>query len=337
MNQVRPFQHTRRRFAGESYGGSVCPLSRSVTMSCRAPVRPGEPRSRFHLTTTSKPWAAPGTMGGVIFLAFMVKHLFGNVRTMDCERCAVIHPGVSCAASSKDAAGASLCIFCLDSVCCPIQKRIIAIPRAERSRWILEQITKGEKEHPTTTTEILPAERSPATPAAPNCKVLGCKTKLIDSNATGYCSRHLARAMAKTNGAALQILRQTAAKTQEDGMNGTGKPKSPISTLPAATSPAQVRTCKLAGCASKLSWNNTTGYCAKHHRAEYSKVNGHGKSGLSEAANGRGNGAVISKVNGHENSRGLAVEQRVALVLSRIPVEDKITMIDDWLWGRECA
>jgi hypothetical protein len=117
----------------------------------------------------------------------------------------------------------------------------------------------------------------------------------------------------------MQILKR---KIKEDQMNGTDKPPS----LAAETLPALARTCKAPGCNRKLVFNNKSGFCQKHTPARaHSKANGH-----------CGSSAALSKANGNGTSpqQQSAVEERVNLVLSGIPLEEKMRMLTGWLAGK---
>jgi hypothetical protein len=127
----------------------------------------------------------------------------------------------------------------------------------------------------------------------------------------------------------------------------TEKSKSSV-VSPAATLPAAVRTCKV--CGAHLVHNNITGVC-KDHRAPAktkAKTNGagdehrggadskaQGSNGSNGAvvtkANGHGNGAVVAKAHGNGKAHELALEERVNLLISAIPLEEKVRMISSWL------
>jgi hypothetical protein len=48
-------------------------------------------------------------------------------------------------------------------------------------------------------------------------------------------------------------------------------------------------------------------------------------------ANGHPNGAVAAKANGHGDGHDLALEERVHLVISAIPLTERLRIIDAWL------
>jgi hypothetical protein len=96
--------------------------------------------------------------------------------------------------------GVALCVFCCDGLICPVQRRIIAMPRSDRSQWILEQLRKKSQEEPMTTANAstIPAARAPELPAR-SCSEPGCKAKLAPNNQSGKCREH--RSHSKSNGA----------------------------------------------------------------------------------------------------------------------------------------
>jgi len=126
-------------------------------------------------------------------------------------------------------------------------------------------------------------------------------------------------------------------------MNGIEKSKS-TSGSPVTTSPGP-RTCKAPDCKRTLVHNNRTGFCTDH--GSLAKRRGHatndrGGPTLVTKPNSKANGAVISKANdhngngvdktnAHENSHALAIDERVNLVLSGLPLDEKLRMISLWL------
>ena len=101
-----------------------------------------------------------------------------------------------------------------------------------------------------------------------------------------------------------------------------------------STTKETTMTCSEPGCSKDLAHNNKTGRCqlhggeGSHHpaapvvRSERPRGNGH-------AGNGRANGNGHAHGNGHD----LAVEARVELVLTKIPLEEKLAFISRWLSG----
>jgi hypothetical protein len=281
---------------------------------------------------------SPQSVNVDFFWAIISAHIFANVREqMDCARCLRTH-GPGCAASYTDEEGEPLCVFCLDQVVCPIARRIAAIPRAKRSRWIVNQrigdqikerkknLAKEERMMTTTTatvTDTKSSARAPETSTVPRiCSEPGCKATLRPANSTGKCQLH--RSHSKANGAAqLTVV--------------------PRRSRAAAATSMQIRVCKVPGCGRELVWNNKTGNCKDHqetHGQAHFKTNGHGNgtavdraNGLSPVAPGEPSRAPAANGNGHES----AVEARVNLVLAGIPLEDKVALITGWLRGRECA
>jgi hypothetical protein len=254
---------------------------------------------------------------------------------MECARCLRTH-GPGCAASYTDEQGEPICVFCLDQVVCPIARRIAAVPRAKRSRWIVTQIRKGKdlaKEERMTTTSLPTPGAAPksiveTSPAPRICSGPGCKMILRPANRTGKCQKH--RSHSKTNGAAqLKIVPQNE------------KSRSSALLASPAAAATQTRVCKVPGCGRQLVWNNATGLCKDHHKPHsrpHFKANGHGNGAAVDRANGLspvapGEPSIAPAANGHES----AVEMRVNLVLASIPLEDKLALISGWLRGRECA
>jgi hypothetical protein len=88
-----------------------------------------------------------------------------------------------------------------------VQQRIIALPRSERSKWLIDRLkqrTKSQEDRMNGTER----EKSPvltsqdaASPAVTKrtCEVAGCEGKLAYNNTTGFCHEHRARAHKKTN------------------------------------------------------------------------------------------------------------------------------------------
>ena len=168
---------------------------------------------------------------------------------MDCTRCVGIHgPGLGCFASFTDAVGKAVCVFCADGVPCPVQQRIIALPRSERSKWLIERLkqrTKSQEDRMNGTKKgKFPVPASPATASSAattkrTCKVVGCEAELAHNNTTGFCHEHLGRSQndqwrrrSKDNGAAHHHAHGTRAR---DGAgNATGatvsKPDRPANT-----------------------------------------------------------------------------------------------------------
>jgi hypothetical protein len=135
----------------------------------------------------------------------------------------------------------------------------------------------------------------------------------------------------------LQILKQRRAhKGLEGEMNGSDKSKSIAVVSTPATSPAK-RMCKVAGCAGELSYNNHTGYCHEHRgraRRAKSKANGHAATIHFPAGRGElahGNGATASKPDRDRDGNSRKLEERVNLVLSGLPLDEKVRMISLWL------
>ena len=141
---------------------------------------------------------------------------------------------------------------------------------------------------------------------------------------------------------------------QEDEMNGTEKPRSPVptSTSPAATSPA-LRTCSTPGCERVLRASNISGKCLKHrsHTSSQTKTNGHAgaKKTNGHAVAGKTNGVdrhPLAAGNGaHNGNRELQiVAERAKRLLAdpdlaraiweKIPNDDKAALCAAWLSGQ---
>ena len=157
-------------------------------------------------------------------------------------------PGLGCSASTSDADRKAVCIFCADGVPCPIQKRIIALPRADRSKWLIEQLkqrTKSREDRMNGTEKAkspVPASPATASPTATKrtCEVAGCEGKLAYNNTTGFCHEHRGRApkttnvavVRKTNGAAHHHAHGTGAHNGAENETGAtvSKPDRPANT-----------------------------------------------------------------------------------------------------------
>lgn len=133
---------------------------------------------------------------------------------MDCDRCLKVH-GPGCAASFTRA-GQALCVFCADGIVCPTQRKIAAMPLAERTQFFLDhmlmEIKRSQQEAPMMTTAngsitaAAPTAAKPETETAPAsraCAHPGCKARLSVNNTSGKCQKHRSHtAKPKTNGAA---------------------------------------------------------------------------------------------------------------------------------------
>lgn len=103
--------------------------------------------------------------------------------------------------------------------------------------------------------------------------------------------------------------------------------------------PAVHGTCSTPGCDAKLAHNNSTGKCRVHggdegdaQRARCRTPAAHrsparDRNGL--ATNGHVNVNRHASGNGHD----LVIEKRVSLVLTKIPLEEKLAFISRWLSG----
>jgi hypothetical protein len=118
---------------------------------------------------------------------------------MDCERCVTIHgPNQGCTASTTDAEGKAVCIFCADGSPCPVQYRILRGMRQSPVRTLtalVKQISENQEDRMTTTTTAK-AETLPA--PLRSCSEPGCKATLAPNNTSGKCQEH--RSHSKSNG-----------------------------------------------------------------------------------------------------------------------------------------
>ena len=124
---------------------------------------------------------------------------------MDCERCVTIHgPGQGCAASTSDAEGKAVYIFCADNSPCPVQYRILKGMRQSPVRTLtalVKQISQTQEDRMTTTTTLAKSETRPA---PRTCAHPECKKELGERNASGYCASHVQLHKSNGNGAAAQ-------------------------------------------------------------------------------------------------------------------------------------
>ena len=98
-----------------------------------------------------------------------------------------------------------------------------------------------------------------------------------------------------------------------------------------ATMATSIRMCSEPNCDKKLSCNNLTGKCQVHaasaHRPQ-AEASGNGHAG-NDHGNGhtKGNGHAHPPSNGHD----VLLEERLALVMSRIPIAERLAFVDRWL------
>jgi hypothetical protein len=88
-----------------------------------------------------------------------------------------------------------------------VQQRIIALPRSERSKWLIERLkqrTKSQEdrmngmEKAKSTVQASPDAASP-TATKRTCYVAGCEGKLAYNNTTGFCHEHRGRPLKQTD------------------------------------------------------------------------------------------------------------------------------------------
>jgi hypothetical protein len=121
---------------------------------------------------------------------------------VDCERCVTIHgPGQGCTASTTDAEGKAVCIFCADGSPCPVQYRILKGMRQSPVRTLtalVKQISETQEDRMTTTTTA-----KAETPPAPlrSCSEPGCRATLAPNNQSGKCQKHRIHSKSNGNGA----------------------------------------------------------------------------------------------------------------------------------------
>jgi hypothetical protein len=135
---------------------------------------------------------------------------------------------------------------------------------------------------------------------------------------------------------------------QEDEiMNGSEKPRSPVPAPPAATSPAP-RTCSTPGCERILRPGNITGKCQLHRSHTKSNGNSAGaKKTNGHAAAGKTNGldlhlttrthiatAARQQLAAERAKRLLADPDLARLIWEKIPDDDKTAFCEAWLSGQ---
>lgn len=154
-----------------------------------------------------------------------------------CEGCSPIH-GEGCTASYRDRDSRKMCVFCLDGVICPIQKRILAPAAAAIAT---RPVIVGE---PTIRNKIAVAgmllrrrlisdtseTQEEDGMAVRMCSEPGCDKKLSFNNTTGRCQLH-------------------GGGSNRDTPSVHGK-------------------CTVPGCAASLAVNNSTGLCKVHEAAK---------------------------------------------------------------------
>jgi hypothetical protein len=227
---------------------------------------------------------------------------------LECVKCLRVHGG-GCPASGTDEDGTPVCIFHLDSLICPVQKRILASGtnvleraahivqvkdpdgfEAHRSSLLNHSISiralpiagksHQEDQQMSTTQKITPTPTSTAPPTR-MCATPGCKKTLSYNNRTGICGECLAK---KTKGI-MEAKRAPAAAAAD-----SAKPNGRLS-----------------------------------HDPAHGNGNGNGKH------NGNGNGAQPAEQPGLLVMQ--RVESRVDLLLAAVPRADKERLLSAWLAG----
>jgi hypothetical protein len=87
------------------------------------------------------------------------------------------------------------------------------------------------------------------------------------------------------------------------------------------TTAVTARSCKIPGCRGKLAPNNTTGYCHEH------RGRGHHSNKT------KSNGASVAVAAPHARGVQPVAAERVNLLLSAIPLEEKLAFCSAWLAG----
>jgi len=110
---------------------------------------------------------------------------------LQCKRCLDLK-GPGCEATHEDAAGAWVCLFCLDGEICPIQAKRL---RDAKKNSGTPPAASGESERPASkvkSEEKMPELRENSTKTAPKiCQRPGCETKLSSRNLVGLYRAHV--------------------------------------------------------------------------------------------------------------------------------------------------
>jgi hypothetical protein len=108
----------------------------------------------------------------------------------DCKRC--LQLGHRCAATHETEAGEPSCVFCLDSVPCPVQRKRQRAAREQKGAQLEEESAanttdvKGEQME----TTLAAKPETHATTAPKKCRRPGCTTEIGPRNRSGLCARH---------------------------------------------------------------------------------------------------------------------------------------------------
>lgn len=267
----------------------------------------------------------------------------------ECVTCVSLHGPPGCPASSITADGDPICIFCIDQLLCPVQKRMLANARSplhSPRRFAIAHLLQGEK------IPRAQAECEASAPAKPktddpapthsngNAKHDGRRighhgsvvsARMLELRAARAAaakpgSRNATSEPAHGNGAARSLGAAAAGSSPISKQNAhvandsqeeknmaittTPAPTSATSTAPAA------RVCKIAGCKGQLGSQNQSGLCRKHRShtaaaASPARSNGHANGNGHHAAKSNGSG----KKNGHEDR---LIARRVKALLGAV-------------------
>jgi hypothetical protein len=219
---------------------------------------------------------------------------------LDCARCLSIH-GPGCPASHTNEDGTPICIFCLDSLPCAIQQRVMASgkTRRDRAKYIVTEARKHLSE--------IKRSHNEYNEQVQHDEQVQCPDRSIPPSAVAV------------------------PESQEDQKMSTVT--SEITARPRAI-------CSSEGCKNTLSYNNATGTCGNCRKHASQKMNGHNgaqphlkRHAAPAKPNGNGAAHHDSAVHSNGNGNGAHVESRVELLLAQIPREDKARLLLAYLAG----
>jgi hypothetical protein len=287
----------------------------------------------------------------------------------ECVTCVSLHGPPGCPASSITADGDPICIFCIDQLLCPVQKRMLANARSplhSPRRFAIAHLLQGER------IPRAQAECEASAPAKPktndpapthsngNAKHDGRRighhgsvvsARMLELRAARAAaakpgSRNATPTKPKTsepahgNGAARSLGAAAAGSSQISKQNAhvandsQEEKKMATTTTPAPTSTAPAaRVCKIAGCKGQLGSQNQSGLCRKHRSHTAAAASPARSNGH---ANGNGHHAAKSngsgKTNGREDRLAQSViAQRVKALLRAVelPIDCVLEIIPD--------
>jgi hypothetical protein len=286
-----------------------------------------------------------------------------------CEVCLKIH-GDGCPASYRDDTGKKVCVWCQDRALCPVQKRIlakaaaadgVAAPAITR-RIFIEPATEEDARASRIelTTSFLRQSRARARPTVTESLPLPEKVAGVEGTATANsdggagekeCGKitppiaaietsvSIAAAVARRN-----VLYQPppgwrprpVAASPRARITGTETIEVEEEEAEMEKTATTVRICSVEGCTNKLANNNRSGKCQARHgygnQARPAPPPAHSQPTNGHAGNGHagGNGHAHPHVNGHD----LALEERVSMVMEKIPLSERLSFISRWLSGQ---